>query len=128
MGGLQRPWLPIPAGAATRNVACERADPGSVLNFYRQLLALRRSHPALRDGDWRPLAPDDPQVLAYQRRAGDRRLLVALNLSPRPSPLARAFPAGMGAGKVLASAGVADPAAGLPAELGPYGVLIAELD
>jgi len=121
------PWLTIPATATTHNVACERGDPGSVLSFYRQLLALRRSHPALRDGDRQPLAPDDPQVLAFLRRAGDRRLLVALNLSPRASPLNPVPPAEAARAKVLLASGVAVPVAGLPAELGPYGVLIAEL-
>ena len=35
------PWLPIGTSAKTCNVAAERADPGSLLSFYRQMLALR---------------------------------------------------------------------------------------
>jgi len=37
-----RPWLPLPASVATHNVAAETRDPGSVLVYYRKLLALRR--------------------------------------------------------------------------------------
>jgi alpha-glucosidase len=37
-----RPWLPV-GDAAARNVAAERADPGSLLALCRDLLALRRA-------------------------------------------------------------------------------------
>jgi alpha-glucosidase len=62
-------------------VGVETADPSSVLNFYRRLLALRRSHPALRDGAYVPLLRDDPNVLAFLRRTQDAAVLVALNMS-----------------------------------------------
>ncbi|MEZ4316341.1 MAG: alpha-amylase family glycosyl hydrolase [Myxococcota bacterium] len=45
------PWLPVDPGYAERNVAAQTGDPGSVLETYRALLALRRDHPALRDGE-----------------------------------------------------------------------------
>jgi alpha-glucosidase len=75
------PWLPVPASAMTRNVALESYDPASILNFYKRLLALRRSHPALREGDYVPLLGDDPNVLAYLRRTNDAAVLVLLNMS-----------------------------------------------
>ena len=52
-----RPWLPL--GRLERNVAEQRADPGSLLHFVRDLLQLRRSlsGPYRRrpsaDGRWR---------------------------------------------------------------------------
>jgi alpha-glucosidase len=74
------PWLPIAPDADRRNVALQRDDPTSLLHLYRDLLALRRSTPALHRGDYRSLdGPDD--VFAYERRAGDSRALVALNFS-----------------------------------------------
>jgi alpha-glucosidase len=75
------PWLPVPEGAMTKNVALESYDPASILNFYKRLLALRRSHPALREGDYVPLLADDPNVLAYLRRTKDAAVLVVLNMS-----------------------------------------------
>ena len=75
------PWLPVPASYKTRNVASERLDPGSILNLYRRLYALRRSNPALRDGAYVALAPDDQNVLAYLRRSDKAAVLVALNMS-----------------------------------------------
>jgi alpha-glucosidase len=78
-----RPWLPLAADFAQTNVAAQRGHPGSILSLYRQLLALRRSEPALAYGTYHPVdthqAHDD--VLAYRRRHGDREFLVVLNLS-----------------------------------------------
>jgi len=38
------PWLPVPMTYQTHNVATEQKDPNSILNFYRQLLALRHTN------------------------------------------------------------------------------------
>ena len=79
------PWLPLHADWAERNVAAQRGDPASMWQLYRNLLALRRAHPALAVGDWAPVAAGGA-VLAYERRHGDERMLVALNLSSRAAP------------------------------------------
>jgi len=74
------PWLPLHADWPTRNVAAQECDPRSMLHLYRALLALRRAHDALSVGSWHPVeAPE--QVLAYERRHGNRRLLVLFNLT-----------------------------------------------
>lgn len=72
------PWLPLNEDAASRNVASERNDPGSLYNLYRRLIGLRRRHPALAIGSYRPL-PAEGDVLAYLREQEDQRFLVALN-------------------------------------------------
>ena len=45
------PWLPLAGDFAGGNVAAERADPASLFNLYRRLIALRRVRPALTRGD-----------------------------------------------------------------------------
>jgi glycosidase len=77
------PWLPLPADAATRNVASQQADPGSVLAFYRALLGLRRATPALHAGAFARVASPTPGVLAFRRWTPDGRALVVLNLGRR---------------------------------------------
>jgi alpha-glucosidase len=75
------PWLPLNADWVERNVARQELGPGSMLVLYRSLLTLRRAHPALSRGSITLLdASRGPDVLAYERRCGDDRLLVALNL------------------------------------------------
>jgi alpha-glucosidase len=88
------PWLPLGAGAATRNVATEACDPASLLSLYRRLLALRRAEPALSLGDIALVETgeeEDEGVLAYARRflaAPPSSFLVALNLAAEPRRLA----------------------------------------
>jgi len=76
------PWLPIPTSYRTHNVATEQKDQGSILNFYRNLIALRKTNKVLLEGDWVALNPDDPNVLSYLRRYKDEALIVVLNMSP----------------------------------------------
>lgn len=76
-----QPWLPVPASYKTHNVATEQANPDSVLNFYKRLIALRRKNAALREGQYIALNETDPNVLAYVRKSGDSAALVVLNLS-----------------------------------------------
>ncbi len=86
------PWLPIGGDVETINVASQRNDPGSMLTFYRSLLALRRGEPALSIGGYVPLGVAG-DVMAYERRAGSDAFLIALNLGARPG----ALPPGVGA-------------------------------
>jgi len=76
------PWLPLNADWETRNVAAQTGEEGSMLNLYRALLKLRREHKALAIGDFLPVECEG-DVLAYERRHGGERLLVALNLGGR---------------------------------------------
>ncbi len=73
------PWLPLGPDWRTRNVAAESDDPDSMLSLYRAVLALRRERRALALGDL-ALIRAEGFVLAYERRFGNERLLVALNL------------------------------------------------
>jgi alpha-glucosidase len=74
------PWLPLGPDWPERNVARQTAAKGSFLTLHRSLLALRRAHPALAIGDLTLLLDAEDDVLAYERRSGADRLLVALNL------------------------------------------------
>ena len=75
------PWLPVGPRFAKYNVAAEQNDAESILNFYRRLLALRHSDPALHEGSYTPLNPNDPSVLAYLRTYKNRSVAVLLNMS-----------------------------------------------
>jgi alpha-glucosidase len=76
-----KPWLPVPASAQTHNVADEMKDTDSVLSFYRKLLALRHTEPALLDGDYVSINENLPNVLTYLRRYKGEAILVILNMS-----------------------------------------------
>ena len=79
-----RPWLRVNPDLQTRNVEAQRADPNSLLNFYRQLIALRRQSPALVRGTYRALSRPI-SVWAYERVTDDQRMLIVLNFFSRPA-------------------------------------------
>ncbi len=75
------PWLPVAPNYTTHNVASEEKDPDSILNWYKRLLALRHTDPALREGKWILINEADQNVLAYLRQYRNEAVLVTLNLS-----------------------------------------------
>jgi alpha-glucosidase len=77
-----RPWLPLPEDYRTVNVAVEQNHPTSILNLHRRLIELRRAEPALAIGEFAPL-PADGDLMAYVRKADERRLLIVLNFGPQ---------------------------------------------
>ncbi len=71
----------MPETAKTHNVADESKDPESVLEFYKRVLKLRHSNPALLDGSYVPINDNDQNVLSYLRTYKDQTVIVALNMS-----------------------------------------------
>jgi len=120
-----RPWLPIAADYATRNVVAETADPHSVLSLYRTLIAARRTNPALA-GDYATVAADNAQVLGFTRSGGGKTVLVLLNFDGHAAdvPLARA--GGGRLGRIIAAnRAVAGEGA---VHLDALGVFVAEVE
>jgi alpha-glucosidase len=62
------PWLPVNPNHVERNVAAQTGDPGSLLELYRSLLALRRATPALHAGSLELLDGLPEGVLGYRRQ------------------------------------------------------------
>lgn len=83
------PWLPLSADAATRNVQALSGEQRSILTLYRTLIAIRRTSRPLIEGSWRLLEASG-SLLAYERVAGDERIVVALNLGADPVTFAPA--------------------------------------
>lgn len=73
------PWLPLNLDWRERNVERQRRQPSSMLRFYQQLISLRREKKALCIGAFLPVEAEG-NVLAYERRYGQERLLILLNL------------------------------------------------
>ena len=73
------PWITSPDNFKTFNVAAEERDKNSVLNFYRQLVKLRKSERIICDGAIEFIERDNPDVLAYKRTLADENLIVLCN-------------------------------------------------
>jgi alpha-glucosidase len=90
-GWSQSPWLPLPPESDRRNVETLRSDPTSILHLYRELLALRKEHPALQRGSLAILESNADQ-LVFVRTHENHTLHVLVNFSHQP----QAYPPGSG--------------------------------
>lgn len=111
-----RTWMKLDDAHAEHAVDQQLTDPGSMVSYTRKLLAIRREHPAIVDGE--SVLLDTPAgVVAFLRKQGDDTVLCAFNLSDtavtwQPPEEARPF-------RVLANELVAAPDGGVPQTLAP---------
>ena len=125
-----RTWLPVnPNYLDGINVEEQRADPGSMLNYFKALVALRKRTPALVDGSYTALNETSEEYYAFVRKSpSGQAVLVVLNLSEKPQTASFDLPAYSGATLLFST----HQAAGTKAALGglsfaPFEVYIAEL-
>lgn len=106
----KKTWLPIPPSYKTINVQTESADPDSLLNWYKKLIALRRANPALHDGGFAMLETASPDVLAYVRTPpkGSAPVVVAINMSAQPQTVSLDVSAFGGTGKAAKTLAASD--------------------
>lgn len=78
-----RPWLKVNPNHSRINVAAQEGDPKSILNYYRNLIRLRREERALVYGEFTPRSTA-PSSVVHWRTLDSTRLVTALNLSGRP--------------------------------------------
>ncbi|MDR1604126.1 MAG: DUF3459 domain-containing protein [Gracilibacteraceae bacterium] len=84
-------YIPLDPDPGRPTVAAQKADPDSLWQEVRHLLALRARHPALQNCapvEFLPLPSAYP--LVYRRGAGEEQILVALNPSGREAECALA--------------------------------------
>lgn len=94
-------WLPLADDYRVTNVEHQLADQTSILNLYRQLLALRKVHPVLHRGDYQTIQVGPEECFVYQRTLADQpRIVIGLNFSERESQISLL---GQGSGTILLS-------------------------
>ena len=74
-----KPWLPLGADHAALAVDAQEADPQSLLQLTRRLIALRQAHPALKTGGLKVLVASE-DLLVFTRTDGADRLLCVFNM------------------------------------------------
>jgi len=82
-------WLPVASNYKTVNVQTELADPNSLLNWYKKLIAMRREMSALRDGGMVMVDTLNSTVLSYVRTplVGQKAVVVSLNMTAQPQKI-----------------------------------------
>ena len=79
-----RTWLKVNPNYRDINVAKQKDEPNSVLNYYRNLLRFRQQTPVLHEGAYRDLLPDHPTIWAFERRLGNAVWVLLANFSNQP--------------------------------------------
>jgi alpha-glucosidase len=123
------PWLPVAPSYTTHNVEIESVEPNSILNFYKKVLALRHTNPALLDGNYVALNETDDNVLSYLRSYKGQAVLIALNMSGSPQKLKFDL-SGQGFTSANFKSLVATPqstSVGQEVTLAPFGVFIGQV-
>ena len=121
-------WLPVPPTYTTVNVSAEENDPNSMLSWYKDLIRLKKSVPALADGDESMLDTSSNSVLSWLRKApGQPSVVVAINFTADPQTVDLSA-AGAAAKTLLKSPGNAQPASLNHVELEPFGVYMGEVE
>jgi len=69
------------------NVEAQMRSTSSLLNWTRNMLAVRRQHPVFGMGSYDELSTSNPSVLAFVREFGDDKVLCVNNLSRFPQPV-----------------------------------------
>lgn len=85
--------------------------PGSLLNWYRALLALRARRAELRTGTQRLWCDDDSKLLCIERELGQAKSLILVNLGPSPARARLPDDIGTGWTDLLRAGDAVDPAA-----------------
>jgi len=83
-GALWAPVISDPQfGFQHINVYDQERMPGSLLNWTRKILSVRKKHPAFGRGSLTFVLPAQPELLAYVRQAEEDTVLVVTNLSSK---------------------------------------------
>jgi maltose alpha-D-glucosyltransferase/alpha-amylase len=69
------------------NVEAQMRSSTSLLNWTRNMLAVRKQHPVFGMGSYDELGSSNPSVLAFVREFGDDKVLCVNNLSRFPQPV-----------------------------------------
>lgn len=122
-----KPWLPVHPDYKQKNVSAEMANKDSVLNWYRQLIRLRRTEYAIFQGEYKAVDAKGTNVLAYLRKSKDSTVLVVLNMEPTAQAVQ--LGASLAARKATVLAATGSPTVDLGAlKLEPFGVVVAKIE
>ena len=77
------PWFHVNPNYTEVNARSQEDDPGSVLNFYRRCLQLRKKTDILLRGSYREYFPHSGRLYVYERTLEDRRILVVCSFSQK---------------------------------------------
>ncbi|WP_295675059.1 alpha-amylase family glycosyl hydrolase [uncultured Mucilaginibacter sp.] len=62
----------------------QQNDSNSLWNFYRKMIAIRKANPIITKGTYKTLQNENAKVFSFMRYEGNKKVVVAVNLSDKP--------------------------------------------
>ncbi|MGJ5700895.1 glycoside hydrolase family 13 protein [Staphylococcus equorum] len=81
------PWFPVNPNYTEINVSSQQQDSNSILNFYKSLIQLKKSHDIFTYGTFNLIDAENEHVFAYIRELDGKRVLVVGNLTDKSTTL-----------------------------------------
>ena len=76
-----KPWIDLNSNYEKINVESEEDNPDSILNYYREIIRIRKNNLTLVYGDFLDLEPDNEKLYIYKRWDKQKTFVVILNFS-----------------------------------------------
>ena len=80
-----KPWIRLNPNYETINVAKQINDKNSILNYYRELIRLRKEKDVIVYGSYDLILEKDEEIFAFTRTLRDEKLLVICNFTENQS-------------------------------------------
>lgn len=75
------PWLGLNPNYQEVNVEVQKQDPNSILNFYKQMIQLRKKESIFIYGIYDLVLESHPKLYAYTRTMGQQKVIILSNLT-----------------------------------------------
>jgi len=81
------PWMPLNPNHHLIHVKAQEDETNSILHYFRAMTRLRKAHPVLTYGTYRPLETDHDSLFLFFRERQQEKMLIVLNFSDQVANL-----------------------------------------
>lgn len=74
-----KPWMMVNPNYKFINANKDMSADKSIYNFYAKLHAYRKGNDVIIDGDYKDICPNSSDIFAYERKLGDKTVVVVVN-------------------------------------------------
>jgi len=75
------PWMTVNPNYKLINVSAQEKDQGSILNYFRAMIRIRKDSVALTEGNYSTIECGESELYVFERDSVSEKVLVILNLS-----------------------------------------------
>ncbi len=75
------PWMPLNPNHKQIHVEAQQNEANTILNYFRAMTRLRKAHPVLTYGAYRPLDTGNDSLFLFFRERQQEKMLIVLNFS-----------------------------------------------